>query len=229
MCSNFIFNNLPFKVKNIMIHQLKTILKERQDALQVREVKQKLRLEDLEKKETRISECKTLLDTAKESIQVIEDIANSRRETVRKNVEAVASEALHLIYGPEYKMELVYKVRHNRANVEIEVVKDTPDGEIRREMDGFGGGVADTVAMPLKLLVLIASGRTDKILLCDEAWKHIDTDRIHKVGEFIESLCKRLQMQVVVLSHHEIMMDYADNVYQITNPTKHLAVVKKVI
>ena len=212
-----------------MINQFKNKLKEKQNDLQVREIKQKIRLEDIGKKQERILECKTLLETGKESIQVIEDIANSRRETVRKNVEAVASEALHLIYGPEYKMELVYKVRNNRANVEIEVVKQTPDGEIRREMDGIGGGVADTVAMPLKLLVLIASGCTDKILLCDEAWKHIDTDRIHKVGEFIESLCKRLQMQVVVLSHHEIMMDYADNVYHITNPTKHLAIVKKVI
>ena len=164
--------------------------------------------------EQRILELVASLDLAKEALGFLTDLADGRRGAMKGKIETVVSEALKLIYGNSYRVELSYAVKNNRSNLEIEMVRDTKVGEVRRDMDGFGGGVADTISVPLRLMVLVGSKKTDKVCVLDECWKHINPVWIELVGKFLRALTEQLGMQVVFVTHHHPLKAFAEKVYQ---------------
>lgn len=155
------------------------------------------------------------LQISQEALQFLEDVANARRGEMKSKIEIVITEALQLIYGPAYRMELTYTVKNNRSWMDIEVIKRTPHGEIRRMMNGFGGGVSDTISVPLRLLVLLGSKQTDKVAVLDEAYKHVDLERIEVVADFLKEVSEKLGIQTILFSHHEAMETRADRVFEL--------------
>jgi DNA repair exonuclease SbcCD ATPase subunit len=166
--------------------------------------------------EDRILGCAERLSIVRQATEFLEGVANSRRGVMKIKIEEVVSEALRLIYGGDYRVELSYSVKNNRSNLDIEMVRDTPGGEVRREIGGFGGGVADTISVPLRLMVLLGSRQNSRICVLDECYKHMDAERIETVAEFLKALADRLGMQIVICTHHEIIQDRADVTFQVT-------------
>ena len=151
------------------------------------------------------------------ALQFLESLANTRRGSLKNQIEEVITSSLHLVYGSEYRVELVYDIKNNRSYVDIELVKETPDGDVRRSMNGFGGGVSDTISVPLRLLVLLASREVERICILDECYKHMDLERIESVMQFLRDVCRKLGIQIIMSSHHEAAFEAADAVAHITD------------
>jgi hypothetical protein len=152
-----------------------------------------------------------------EALQFLEEVANSRRGSMKGRIESVLTEALQLVYGATRKIELIYSVKNNRSHLAFELVKDTTGGEVRRTLDGTGTGlgVSDTVSVPLRLLVLLGSKSSDRICVLDECYKHVDGERIMLVVQFLRVLTERLGMQVVLLSHHQQLRGEVDAAFEV--------------
>ena len=155
------------------------------------------------------------LGIGQEALQFLEDVSMSRRSALKAQIESIVTEALQLVYGPGQSVELVYDVKAGRSFVDIKLVKPTPAGDVKRGMDGFGGGVSDVISVPLRLLVLLASRQTDKVCVLDEAYKHLDLDRVDKAAAFVSEIAARLGIQIVLCSHHEAMREAAGTVYTV--------------
>lgn len=199
------------------INEVKTQLKDKKEKFFIRVAKQNLLKETITKDNKSLQDALESLSTGQEALQLLEDIANSRRGQVKDKLEGIISEALKLIYGKNYSIELVYDVKNNRSHLDFQLVKETSKGTVKRNMSGFGGGVADIISVPLRLLVLLGSKQTDKVCILDECYKHVDLDRIELVAKFIKDISKKLGIQIIMSSHHEAMREEADTVYQITS------------
>jgi hypothetical protein len=165
--------------------------------------------------ERQVLEAADKLGIGQEALVFLERVANARRGAMKGKIESVVTEALRLVYGPDYRIELTYSMKNNRSCLDIELVRDIKAGEVRRDMDGFGGGVADTISVPMRLLVLIGSKQTDRFCALDECWKHIDPERVELVAKFLRTLSDGLGIQLLVSSHHERMIDAADKAYHV--------------
>jgi len=164
----------------------------------------------------RMIEVVSSLEVGQQALVFLERVANARRGAMKGKIETVVTEALRLIYGPDYSVELTYCMKNNRSNLDVELVRKTAVGEVRRGLGGFGGGVADTISVPMRLMVLIGSRQTDRVCALDECWKHIDPDRVELVAQFLRALSDRLGVQLLISSHHERMVDVADRAYHVT-------------
>jgi DNA repair exonuclease SbcCD ATPase subunit len=174
-------------------------------------------LRQMKEQEKRILECADKLGISREATLFLTELANSRRGSMKKKIEDVVSEALRLIYGPDYRVEMTYGMKNNRSNLEIEMVRTTQElGDVRREIGGFGGGMADTISVPLRLMVLLGSKQTARICVLDESWKHMDGVRIESVAEFLKTLVDKLGMQIIIATHHEFIRGMADKVYRVS-------------
>ena len=178
----------------------------------------------LDENKKRLSECSGRLITVKDSLVFLESVANSRRGAMKGKIEDVVTEALRLIYGDEYRVELSYSMKNNRSNLTIEMVRKVPKGEVKREIGGFGGGVADTISVPLRLMVLLGSRQAERIVVLDECYKHMDTERIESVAEFLKTLSVRLKMQIIMCTHHDVIRDKADKSFLVTESAGKSAV-----
>ena len=155
------------------------------------------------------------LSICEQASEFVQDVANSRRGIMKSRIEEVVTEALRIIYGPSYGVLLTYSVKAHRSFLDIELTRDTSVGEVRRTMDGFGGGVSDTISIPLRLLVLLASHQADRVCVVDECYKHLDPERIPQAALFIREIAEQLGVQVIMLSHWKPMKEEAERVYVI--------------
>lgn len=162
-----------------------------------------------------------------ESIDFIEKCANHERSIVKDKVESVITDALKEIYGNEYSILFDYSMKRNKTSVDIYLTKHTKFGDIVRKQDGFGGGVSDVISLPLKLLVLMALKNNSKILIADEPGKHMD-ERIDKFGFFLKNVSEKLHIQLIVLTHHESLSEFADSVYNVSIKDQITTLIEKV-
>jgi DNA repair exonuclease SbcCD ATPase subunit len=196
--------------------QAQEVLEQRKKELARKQAENDLLNRQIDAMEKKILELTESLSLGQEGLSFLEELANGRRGAMKGRIESVITEAVQLIYGPSYKVELSYSFKNNRSCLEIEMVRNTEQGEIRRDMGGFGGGMADTISVPLRLMVLMGSRQTDKVCVLDECWKHMDLERIELVGKFLRLLVDKLGMQIVMCSHHEKMREFADRTYEVS-------------
>ena len=157
------------------------------------------------------------IDTRVEAINFIEGVASQERIAVKERVEKLITECLHEVYDDSYSVEFDYGVKGNKTSVEISMVRKCADGMVvKRQIDGFGGGVADTIALPLKLIVLMNDDQFDKVLVTDEPGKHLDTSRVEKFAKFIQTVSHKLGVQIIMSSHWDVMKEASDTVHRVT-------------
>lgn len=157
------------------------------------------------------------IDARVEAINFIEGVASQERIAVKEKVEKLITDCLHEVYDDSYSVEFDYGVKGNKTSVEISMVRKCADGMVvKRQIDGFGGGVADTIALPLKLIVLLNDGECDKVLVTDEPGKHLDTTRVEKFAKFVQTISHKLGVQIIMSSHWNVMKDASDTVHRVT-------------
>jgi len=210
-----------------LISEINDIIKIRKEKLHIMEIENDSIDRQINSENNKIFSTSSFLKISQESLQFVENIANSRRTLIKDQIESILSEAVSIIYGPSYSVALNYDVKNNRSSVVIELLQKTKLGEIRREMDGFGGGVSDVISVPLRLMVLLSAKMNSPICILDECYKHMDLEKIDAVGEFLKDLTEKLGIQLIFCSHHESMKDVANSVWIVSKNNTDHAVVKK--
>lgn len=199
--------------------------------LQKQYVLQKNKNEELNKKinslQDEIQQHKQNLRLGIQAINFIEKAANHQRSLIKDKIQSVITDALKQIYGNQYKIQFDYTMKRNKTSVDIYLTKHTQLGDIIRKQGGFGGGVSDVISLPLKLLVLLALQKNDKILIADEPGKHMD-ERVDKFGYFLRNICDKLGVQLIVLTHHQCLSEFANSVYEVGMQNKVTTLVQRI-
>jgi chromosome segregation ATPase len=193
--------------------ELKQEYKRRRDDLTRRQNENDLVHRQMKEARVKLNKLAEQLLVIRDAHEKLEGLANSRRGAMKGKIESVVTEAVRLIYGPEYRVELAYAVKNNRSSLEIEMVRDTAAGAVRRKLGGFGGGLADTISVPLRLMVLLGSAQSARVCVLDECYKHMDEGRVELVAEFLKSLSTKLRMQVILCTHWDVIRAAADRAF----------------
>jgi len=192
------------------------VLSERLSQLQRKESENDLMNRQIEESQKSIEDLFDKMEVINKALQFLENVANSRRGVMKEKIEDVVTEAIRMIYGESYRLEIGYSMKNNRSSMDMEMVRDTPDGEVRRAMGGFGLGLADCISVPIRLLVLLGSRQAEKICILDECYKHLDEEQVHLAGEFLRVLTDKLGIQIINLSHHKRLREYSDKSFLIS-------------
>jgi len=192
------------------IEEIKRRLAKRKQEVLEKRVKNNLLLSQISDLETRLESRKQKIETIREAHDFVEKVASGRRTDMKDKIQLVVTEALKIIYGPEYELILNYSSKANRSCLDIEVKKSTKDGDVIRDMSGFGGGVSDTISVPMRIAIICGAGQ-DRIMVLDEAFKHVDDDRMEFVGEFLKSISLKMGMQIILLSQHQKLINSVDH------------------
>jgi len=162
------------------------------------------------KKET---ECKLAAEKAVQSLNFVEESVRSVRNKTLRSIEAVANEALQIVYDKNLKLECDFGIKRDRSAVTLRYVKQIGDGQsVKRDPDGSGCGVSDVVAFALRLVLIKATG-SESVLIADEPFKWLGRDQIPKAAALLKFLSHKLGIQIIVTSHHPDLRDVADHAH----------------
>jgi len=145
----------------------------------------------------------------------LQSLSDETRLQVLDKISGIVTDALRTIKDPnlEFKMQLTNK--NNQPTLEMGIL-DAQNGQTFDILNSMGGGVADAVSFVLRVALLTKwQPQLSKVIIADEAFKHVSVKDQEKVAEFIKILCEKLNLQLILISHSETITRSASKTFEI--------------
>jgi DNA repair exonuclease SbcCD ATPase subunit len=149
----------------------------------------------------------------KECLMQARDVMNAvmlvTQEQVKDIIEDIVTLCLQSVYGSNYGFRLSQKILRNKSEISPIILKDGVEFEPRDEV---GGGVIDVASLGLRLAIWsLTKPKTASVFVLDEPFKFLHgAEYSTKAGEMVRELADMLQLQIILVSAEDSMIDIAD-------------------
>ncbi len=131
-------------------------------------------------------------------------------------VERLMTEGLQAVF-PDQDLAVRADVDTKRGKISVDLITVQTQGDLVIEglsSDAFGGAVSTVESVLLRILVMQRRG-IRPFLLLDESLPAFDSNYVINMGHFLSMLCKRLEMDVLLVTHNTALVEAADRAYRV--------------
>lgn len=165
------------------------------------------------------------LETLKQVISFFGTLLDDLRQRGYDEITKVVNEALKAVFSSTDTLKLV--PTYFGQNLDVSLYLVTENNFLVDLKSGTGGGIKDLVSTVLRLLLLVAFyPPLPRFVFLDEVGKNISSDFQERFGMFLNQLSKKLNLQVLLITHQQSVAQYADNIYQVTHKDGKSHVIK---
>lgn len=146
-----------------------------------------------------------------------------------KAVEALLTEGLRAVFDDQdLAVRAVVAEERGKVSVEFLTVQRRPDGSVVEGLsrEAFGGAVTTVQSVLLRVIITVRRGLRP-VLFMDESLPAFDGNYVHNMGSFLRSLCTKMGVDLLLVSHNPEMVGAADHAYRIST-VDGAAVLRKV-
>lgn len=167
--------------------------------------------------ESRIEVLKAEVDVLDRVAVLLNSLGEDRQAKAQGIIETLVTQGLQTIFDDTLSFHIVPTTRAKTSGVEF-VVRSTltHDAVETPVMDARGGGLAATVGFLLRVVVLLlsASERRENLLVLDETFAHVSDEYLEPLGQFLRQVVDRTGIQIIMVTHQEPFLEFADKVYR---------------
>lgn len=154
------------------------------------------------------------LENSEKALVIIQEVAQKTLKELEYRIGEVVSLALSAVFDDPYKLVLISSIKRGKTEFSLFFERD---GERVRPYDSSGGGAVDVAAFALRIaLWSLKNPRTRNCIILDEPFKMLSSDMTDKAGEMIKEISERLELQIIMVSHNESLIDISDKSFQVT-------------
>lgn len=135
-------------------------------------------------------------------------------ESIGALKETLNSALRYIIYDKNYNCNLTLDDKRGTKTLELSLVDLDEDFEVDLK-DGAGQGIRTIISFILKAYYLINKG--SRVLFLDEKYSALSEHYIPRFFEFMKKMADEKNMIIVLITHDNRFMDYADNVYTVNS------------
>lgn len=132
-------------------------------------------------------------------------------------VEKLLTEGVKAVFDDQdLWVEAEVEAKNGKVSVELITNQRNEDGTVVQGVsnDAFGGAVTTVQSVLLRLSVLLRRGQRP-LLLLDESLPAFDQNYVGNMAKFLQSLCSRMGVDVLIVSHNPLLVEAAHKAYQI--------------
>lgn len=134
-----------------------------------------------------------------------------------KAIESLQSEGIRVVFpDQDIQVRAEVEVSRGKVNVSLVTTERKEDGEIVEglSLDGFGGAVATVQSILFRLAIIFRRGLRP-VLFLDETLPAFDSKYVHMMAGFLKVLCKRMGVDILLVTHNTALVDAGDRAYRI--------------
>jgi len=169
------------------------------------------------------------LDVKQQAQGVLDLLIEKEVEDGVKTYISLLDQGLKAIF-PEQDISQTAEITKVRGKVSVRLktlVKGKDGIEVEGEgLDTFGGAVSTVQSLLLRVSLLLKRGLRP-VLVLDETFPAVDENRTELLVDFLKALCKKLDMDILCISHKSSIAESADLAYRV-KATKDGAVFTKI-
>jgi DNA repair exonuclease SbcCD ATPase subunit len=163
-----------------------------------------------------INELERKEDLSTKTSLFLQSLSDVTRIQVLDKISGIVTEALQTVKDKNLEFRMNLTTERNAADLKM-VIFDKITGQEYDVLESMGGGIADLVSISLRLALLCKwQPFVSRILILDEAGKHISVKDQEQLADFISKLSKLLNVQFVWVTHSDVLSRSADKVFEVT-------------
>lgn len=132
-------------------------------------------------------------------------------------VEQLQTEGLQAVF-PDQTLSVKSNIEVLRGKVSVDLVTSQvhKDGMVIEgsSNDAFGGAVTTVQSILLRILIMLRRGLRP-VLFLDETLPAFDSNYVANMGQFLALVCKRLGVDILLVTHNPSLVEAADHAYKI--------------
>lgn len=134
-----------------------------------------------------------------------------------KAIETLQSEGVRAVFSDqEITVRADVEVSRGKVNVSLVTSQRKENGDLIEglALDGFGGAVSTVQSILLRLAIIFRRGLRP-VLFLDETLPAFDDRYVHSMAAFLKTLCKRMGVDILLVTHNPALVDAGDRAYRI--------------
>ena len=157
--------------------------------------------DSLEEKQEKIQ--KDMNDINKETDSLLElkdflmSVSANYRDQLCNLFTSLVTEALTSIFEKDIRFNIKLYSYRNEPAIDVSVIENNLEVDPQKSC---GGGLNDIISFVIKIL-LIYLKKSSRIIILDEPLKFLSRDYIEQSSNFIHDISKRMNIQIILVSH----------------------------
>lgn len=157
------------------------------------------------------------LEILKQTREIFQKASLITQNHLAEHLSNIVTKALRAVFY-EKNITFITKFTERRNTTECDFFLEE-DGELYSLLDSRGYGMADIASFALRVsYILLNSG--DNVLVIDEPFRNLSRDKHEIASQMIKELSKELNIQFIISTHMELLKEYADKSFEITQKDK---------
>lgn len=152
------------------------------------------------------------LPNIEEAQALLQKVAQDTQSQLQYHLEDIVNTGLETCFPETYNSHIDFILK--RGKTECDIYLTDYQGNRVDPLQDNGGGLADIVAFSLRLACWTI-GSSDNVLVFDEPFKFLSADLKPLAGELLQTLSKKMNLQILCVSHDESLIDIADKTFKI--------------
>lgn len=189
------------------IRELRNILEQRKGQ------RDKIR-QDITELRDRINENVKKLTAYEEAREIVRTVGLKTQQQLQYHISDITSLALETVYDEPYQLVAEFVQRRNKTECDLYF---TRNGNFIDPMDASGGGVVNIASFALRVASWsMQQPQSRNVLVLDEPFLNVSADLRPRVGEMIKQISQKLNLQIIMVSHSEELIEAADKIFRVT-------------
>ncbi len=171
---------------------------------------------DLHKKE--IAETEKKIESLVEARMILRSIANVLQKEIKSHIQDMVNVVLDGVFPNKYLFECELAETKRGMEMGTRICRKNDLDNPMDPMEDVGCGLVDVISFALRISFwAIKNPRTRPLLIFDEPFRFVDGGNQIRVGQMLSELSKKLDIQMIIVTHEERLLNAADRLFMITN------------
>jgi len=194
------------KMRNKMITSIRQTLEQRKG--QCTQIQKSIK-----KAKAQIKILKQQLSDHEKAREIIREVGLITQKQLQVHISDIVSLALEAVFPDPYTFEVDFIERRNRTECDLLFSRN---GEKINPITASGGGVVDVASFALRVASWsMAIPHSRNTLILDEPFRYLSTELLPYAGEMLKQLSKELEIQIIMVTHSEELMENADKTFEV--------------
>ena len=136
-------------------------------------------------------------DTLLELKDFLMSVSANYRDQLCNLFTSLVTEALTSIFEKDIRFNIKLYSYRNEPAIDVSVIEDNLEVDPQKSC---GGGLNDIISFVIKIIFIYLK-KSSKIIILDEPLKFLSRDYIEQSSNFIREISKRMNIQIILVSH----------------------------
>jgi DNA repair exonuclease SbcCD ATPase subunit len=146
--------------------------------------------------------------------EVINQVGLKTQNQLSFHISEITSLALNAVFPDPYSLTAEFVQRRNKTECDLYFVRGDEKVD---PLSAAGGGAVDVASFALRIASWsMQRPRSRNTIILDEPYKHLSTNLLPQAGVMLKQIADKLQLQIIMVTHSEELVDSADKVFEVS-------------